>query len=370
MKGIERVLSAIGVQNLVEILSARSLNWADFHTLLIHIFERRMKETSPADVMKNYQENRFSKISDVSQRKMIDIDKLFYEVLPSRFLAVELSPVNPTGANSALTAIDPKVVLPTIRNVEVVGDSSMVLAIECAYRRRMIRTTKENSEVHLATSHRALRIQNFSESSGLTAHFRAFALASAARDVSGLNAFELNAWSSHIETWLNFLAKSSDIGYEVQNIFVVVSDIRIVEKLVSEGRIDRGEVIRRAKDKTFNLFAVCSVDLPSQIEYARDIPKRTELETFINELQFTERRAVEPLRAKYPHVHFIFNLARCSGIGYYSGLCYSLAAENGKGERYSLAGGGSCNWTKKLLNSKREHLVTSGFGTETFCKLF
>lgn len=371
MKGVNRVLAAIGIENIVEKLSSKGLNWANFHTLLLQIFEKRIKDIGPADVMQNYKENRFSAIANSDQRKMIEIDQLLYGVIPDYFSAVELSPVGPVGANAALTALNPKVILPTIRNVEVVGDSSMALAVECAHRRRLIRTTKENSEVHLATSHRALRLQNFSKDSGLTSHFRAFALSSAARDIVGLNRFELTSLSAHVEAWINFLMRSSDIGYKAQNLSVAISDIRIVERLISDGRISRDEVIRKAKDKTLRLFSVCSIDLPDQIDSARDISiKHLELETYVRELQFTEKQMVGPLRDKYSTVRFYFDLARCSGMGYYSGLCYKLTAHNAIGEKYQLAGGGACDWTRKLLNSKREHLITSGFGTEMFSKLF
>lgn len=371
MKGLGRILSAIGIKNIVEVLSSKNLNWADFHTLLLRIFEKKIGNVEPADVMKNYKENRFSAVANTDQREIIEIDRLFYKVLPNYFSAVELSPVNSIGANATLTTLDPKVVLPTIRNTEVVGDPSMALAIECAHRRRLIRTTKENLEVHLATSHRALRLQNFPRDSGLISHFRAFALASAARDVVGFNRFELTSLSAHIEAWFNFLMRSPEIGYRAKNLSVAISDIRIAERLILDGRVSREEVIRRAKDKTFKMFEVCSIDLPDQIDCARDVSiVHPELETYIRELQFTEKQMIEPLKVKYPFVHFYFDLARCSGIGYYSGVCYKLAAQNAVGNKYQLAGGGACDWTRKLLNSKKEHLITSGFGTEMFSKLF
>jgi len=371
MKGIDRIISATGIKNIVEVLSSKNLNWADFHTLLLHIFERKIEDIDPSDVMKNYKENRFSATATADPRELIEIDRLLYKILPEYFSAVELSPVNSIGANATLTTLDPKVVLSTIRNMEVVGDPSMALAIECAHRRRLIRTTKENLEVHLATSHRALRLQNFPKDSGLTSHFRAFALASAARDTVGFNKFELASLSAHIETWFNFLISSSEIGYRAQNLSVAISDIRIAERLISDGRVSREEVIRRAKDKTFRMFNVCSIDLPDQIDCARDISiVHPELETYIRELQFTEKQMIEPLRDKYPFVHFYFDLARCPGIGYYSGVCYKLTAQNAVGDKYPLAGGGACDWTRKLLNSKKEHLITGGFGTEMFSKLF
>lgn len=251
------------------------------------------------------------------------------------------------------------------------ADPSMALAIECADRRRSLRTTKGSLEVHLATSHRVLRLQSFPKGSGHTSHFRAFALASAARDTTGFNRFELASLSAHIEVWLNFLMHSSDTGYRVQNLSVAISDIGVAEKLILDGHVGREEIIHRAKHKTFSLFNVCSIELPGQIDYARDIPiTHPELETYIRELQFTEKTIIEPLRDKYPSVHFYFDLARCSGIGYYSGLCYRMAAQNAVGDRHSLIGGGACDGTRKLLNSKKEHLITSGFGTEMFNKLF
>jgi len=369
--GIDRILSIIGLDNIIEILSSEAITWADLHTLLLHIFERKIKDVSPADIMKNCKESRFSQAAETNPRELLEIDRILYGLLPSYFLPVELSPVNAIGVNSTLTSLDPKIVLPTIRNLEVVGDPSMALSIECAKRRESLRTTKENTETHLATSHRVLRVQAFPKNSGLMAHFRAFALASSARDVTGFNSFELSALSTHVEIWLRFLTFSSDFPYSVQNISVAISDIRMMEKLISYGRIDKNKVIKRTKDKAFDTFREYSIDLPGQIDYARDIPiLYPELETYIRELQFTEKKIIDPLRSKYPNVRFYFDLSRCSGIGYYSGICYTVAAENLTGKKYSLAGGGACDWTKKLLQNRREHLIASGFGTEFFHRLF
>lgn len=371
MKILDRILLAIGLENIVEKLSSKDLTWRDLHTLLLHIFENRIRDINPAEVMRNYKENRFSSASEADPKELLEIDRMLYSILPSHFSAIELSPVNPVGANSILTSLDPKIVLLTIRNLEVLGDPGMALSIECARRRESLRTTKKDTETHLAASHRVLRLQAFPKDSGLTAHFRAFALASAARDTAGFNRFELSSVSAHIETWLNFLIGWSNLGHGVQNISVAISDIRIMEKLISEGKIGRDEVIRRTKDKRFKPFEKYSVNLPGEVKRSQDIPiAYPELETHINELRFTEQQIIEPLRTKYPSVRFYFSLDRCSGLGYYSGICYRVSAENASGISYSLAGGGACDWTRKLLNNKREHLVTSGFGTEFFNKLF
>lgn len=366
---LERILSEIGIENIIEILSSENLTWKDLHTLLLYSFEKRIKNITPADVMKNYAENRFSTIADVNPKDITEIDKMLYSLLPQSFSAIELSPVNPIGVNTVLTALDPKITLATIRNMEVVGDPGMALAIECAHRRRLARTKKDATETHLATSHRSLRMQNFPKKSGFTSHFKAFALASGARDLIGYNSFELRSLSSHLQIWLDFISRSSEIGYKINNVSIIISDIRIIEKLILDGRINKEEALCRTKDPTFHPFQLYSINLPSQINCAKDIPiTHPELETYIRELQFTEQKIIEPLKSKYPFAHFSFDLERCSGKGYYSGLCYRITAENSSNNKYSLAGGGVCDWTKKLLQSKKEHLITSGFGTELFCK--
>jgi len=372
MKSVmERILSNIGLENIIETLSSKNIDWADFHTLLLCIFENRIHNINPADIMKNYKENRFSATADIDQKELLEIDRMLYRALPGYFSAIELSPVSVMGANSALTPLDPKITLSTIRNLEVVSDPSMALSIECAHKRRLLRATKENTEIHLATSHRVLRLQKFLEDSNLTTHFRAFALASAARDTAGFNSFELFSISAHIETWLDFLIRSFDSGYKVEDISVAISDIRIIEKVVLNSRINREELIRKSKNRTFSPFKTYSINLPDEIDSAGDIAiTALEFETYIRELQFTEKQIINSLRKKYPMVRFYFDLKRCSGIGYYSGICYRVAGRNSAGNQYSLAGGGACDWTKKLLQSKREHLIASGFGTEFFSKLF
>ncbi len=341
---LERILSEIDSKDLMEKLSSDTLSMSDLHTLLLYVFEKRIKNINPGDIMKNYNKNRFSKVTEANPKTLLEIDRILFKSIPAYFSAIELAPVSPLGVNCSLTSLDSKVILSTIRNLEVVADPSMALSLECAYRRKSMSGGKiQNDEVNLAASHRSLRLQNFSQNSNLSSHFRAFALASAGKDENGFNQFELSSLSSHIETWLTFLSHSIDIGYESQDISIAISDNRILKIL----------------------------NLPSSVDSMQDIPIiYPESETYIRGLQFTEKKLIEPLRKKYPFVHFYFDLNNSSGIGYYSGLCYKLKAKNSTGQIYSLAGGGACDWTKKLLSNKKEHLVASGFGTEVFSKFF
>lgn len=370
---LDRVVQLVGTSDIVEILS-KKLSWSDLQTLMMYVYEKKVRETSSVtEVCKNYERNRFSGVATVDPRNLLEVDRLIYSLLPKIFLPVELSPVTPVGVNTLLSTLDPKVVLNTIRNVEVTGDPSVALSLECAKRRKIdCRLKRGGTDVNLATSHRPLRLQMFDNDSELTPHFRSFALVSAGRDTEGFNGFELRAMSDQISIWIDLLLHVNSINYEAKEISVAISDIRVMQKLMTTGRVEREEVQRRSKDSSFSPFKQYCIDLPGTTETIQQISTITcpDLEENINEMKFTEEKLVKPLKAKYPSVRFCFHLERCSGVGYYSGLCYKVSARTLDGNRYSIAGGGACDWTRKLLQSKREHLVASGFGTEIFVRKF
>src|SRR3989442_8475502 len=83
--------------------------------------------------------------------------------IPKVFQSVELSPVCPLGTGSVLSPISQDWTVSTIRNTEIVADSTNVLAIECAVRRLEQRnfSSGKATSVHLAASHRLLRGQKF-----------------------------------------------------------------------------------------------------------------------------------------------------------------------------------------------------------------
>ena len=113
--------------------------------------------------MTNYETNRFVRPSAVSAIQFLKWEQVALSQLPQEFEALVLSPVCPLGTNSVVAAIDQNWAVATVRNTEVVSDSTNVLALECAVRRReLLRSNPRSTEpVHLATSHRLLRAQHF-----------------------------------------------------------------------------------------------------------------------------------------------------------------------------------------------------------------
>ena len=173
---------------------------ADLNTLQIDLARTRAAEASPASVMRRWVADRFVAPAPTDQRLLARIEARLWELLPSRFVAVELAPVVPMGTCSSVAAVDQNRVVSTVRGTEVVSDPTNALAVEAAWRRRR----RPADRVDLATAHRVLRAQRF-DAPGEFAHFRLFALVSSCRD-EGSSRSEANMLLDHVEFYREALA--------------------------------------------------------------------------------------------------------------------------------------------------------------------
>jgi hypothetical protein len=71
-----------------------------------------------------------------------------------------------------------------------------------------------------------------------------------------------------------------------------------------------------------------------------------------------------------PRAQFRFNLSRLEGLSYYSGFCLRISPLAPDGARYPVVDGGFTDWTARLLQNKKERLLTSGIGTEFVCSRY
>jgi len=140
--------------------------------------------------------------------RLLEWDRVAFSRLPKIFQPVKLSPVCPLGTVSALSPINQDWIVSTTRNTEVVADSTNVLAIECAVRRRGQKglASGQAGFVHLAASHRLLRGQKISLGPNVRQHFRLFTLCSAGRDPGNLR-FETETMRLHVGFFLTSLKK-------------------------------------------------------------------------------------------------------------------------------------------------------------------
>lgn len=156
-KLIKRILSQAQVPDLLEVLSQR-LSQSDLQSLLLEVYRERLQCLMPQHLLQQYEQNRLVQPAATSPKQLLEFDRMAYSVLPPSFEALELSPVCPLGSNSILAPLDQNQTVTTIRNSEVCSDSTNVLALECA-RRRRAREQRAAADTKLCASHRLLRPQ-------------------------------------------------------------------------------------------------------------------------------------------------------------------------------------------------------------------
>src|SRR6266852_751353 len=287
----------------------------DLQSLLLEIYSRRAKKREPKALLEDHVSNRFTRPSATSPRRLLEWDRIAFSLLPKVFQPIELSPVCPLGTVSVLSPISQDWTVSTSRNTEVVADSTNVLAIECAVRRREQKnySSGKAAPVYLASSHRLLRGQKFGVGPGIRQHFRTFTLCSAGRD-SGNLLFETETVGLHIGFYLVALMKF--LGTKA-SLRVTVSDF--------------GSKAARVA---------------------------------------VQSGVVEKLQSTHKKVRIGIDQDRKQGRGYYGELCFKIFATPSNGREQELVDGGDVNWTQKLLNNAKERRIISGCGSERLCELF
>lgn len=311
---IERIEKEAGVPHLADILTDR-IAPTDMQSLLLEVYRRRAKNRHPKVVLEDHISNRFTHPSTSHPTRLLQWDRIAFSQLPKIFQPLELSPVCPLGTVSALSPISQDWTVSTIRNTEVVADSTNVLAIECAVRRREQKnsSTGHAASVHLAASHRLLRGQKVSIGPSVRQHFRLFSLCSAGRDPGNLQ-FETETVYLQIGFFLTALKKFLGSKIPLQ---VTVSD------------------------------------------FGSEAPRSA-----------VQSGVVDKLQSRYKSVRIGLDQDRKQGRGYYTELCFKIFATPSTGREHELVDGGDVNWTQKLLNNAKERLVISGCGSERLCELF
>lgn len=203
MSPIARVdIDASVRQALAEELAPTAL-WS----LLLDVFERRAAQRSPATVRHQWENDRFVQPCVIDQRTLTALDAHLLAAAAD-FEALELSPLAPLAACSAVALTSQNRIVSTARGAEVVSDPTNVLALECARRLR----TAPDAVVKLTTSHRCVRAQAVPNRPGFAAHFRMFCLASAAHERKD-HGFVTAAAIEHIRTHIAALDRLEQHGY-------------------------------------------------------------------------------------------------------------------------------------------------------------
>ena len=314
-KIIERILRTARAPDVLEVLTQR-LSQSDLQSLLLEVYRQRARALTPQHLMQQYEQNRFVQPAAADPRQLLEFDRLAYSLLPASFEVLELSPVCPLGTNSVVTPLDQDNAVTTIRNTEVCSDSTNVLALECARRRRGSSEGRGQPGVDtkLCASHRLLR-PHLPHDPASFPHFRIFSLCTAGRD-RGSYRFEVAALSEHLEFYVRLLQNAGQAGFRLEAVQTRIT-------AVDEARypVLKAEVMDR-------------------------------------------------LSRSFPEIEFRLDQAPESSQSYYSGVRFQLYARDQAGTEYFLVDGGFTDWTQQLLSDRKERLLISGMGSERFVAVF
>ena len=175
-------------------------------SLLLDVAEARAVRRRPAELMEQWDRDRFVQPGIVDQRTFVDIDGHLLTAA-SAFESIELSPVAPLGVCAIMGHASQHKVLSALRGTELVADPTNVMALECARRLR-----DPAAIGRLATSHRCVRAQPVPKRRGLSANFRIFGLASAGVERQN-HAFLVDAMAEQITVMLDTLDRLENHGF-------------------------------------------------------------------------------------------------------------------------------------------------------------
>jgi len=208
---------------------ADGLSASRLWSLLLGVAEVRATRRRPAQLLEQWDGDRFVQPAIVDQRTLVDVDGHLLGAA-SVFESIELSPVAPLGVCAIMGHASQNKVLSALRGTELVADPTNVMALECA--RRLHRDAA--AVVRLATSHRCIRAHPIPKRRGLTANFRIFCLASAGLEREN-HTFLVDAMAEQITVMLHALDQLEQHGFAFPE--------RRITMLTTENRVELGDRI-------------------------------------------------------------------------------------------------------------------------------
>lgn len=342
--------------------------------ILIDVYNQKAQRVTPNKLLTAYENNLdFFGPSSFSQKELHAFKDNFYAILPEKFETLQLSPIGPFGTCAAITKLSQDMRLTTIKNSELISDSTTILALEASSRRKKYMKNDETryKEVNLSTFHRILRMQHFDKTKGYMQHFDILSMLTAGK-VKGKNNYVAEKIYEHIKIWINFIKKLNENGYFFKDILISFSHVELMETLLEYYKISRKEINDNSLVENFDFFDKYDIKIPKKITTIMEIDEILESfnKNLKNRIVKFEQLIMNKLKSEYPDILINYELTRKLGLGYFSGMCFHIYAKNSKEEEIQLIDGGEINWTKQLLSDNKELAVASSFGAELIQKKF
>lgn len=307
-KILQPILSRIDSKDLLSSLAHRLKN-SELTSLLLEVFRKRTEAIPPPQLLRDYRANKYAGPVAMDFPEFLAFElELLKNAAAQGFEPLEFSPLCPLGTCSAMAAVDQNKVMSALRGTEVVADITNVMALEICHRRQ---GGRERQPIHLSSTHRHVRTQVF-DFPGFTPHFKVFSLVSGGRDI-GAHGFEEETLKKHLGLYLDVLTRQAGIA---------PGDMRVdVSAMLEDG--EGGE---------------------------------------------WQSALFGSLGAHWPEIRFEYLPMRQAENEYYRGLRFKVYISLA-GAAYDIADGGLVDWSRRILQDRKERMAISGMGTELLFKL-
>ena len=280
-----------------------SLPKADFHSLMLHIFQLRSQKAKPVEMVKALQSNRFSAPSE--------LDPVAYHALEAELLSIAqgfeikpilLSPAAPFASSSVFGCVDQNNVVSAVRGTEILADPTNMLAVIIAEKLKT-KTADNTVPLHYCTTARVLRAQVFPHTGRYFAHFGIFCIVSSGKD-SG--------------------------SYQCEHALLMRQLAYYQELFVEKYKANLSIVLRKRRGYTDG-------------------------DGFFD-------RMAELVSQSLPDVPLSFDV-ESEGNNYYKGMSFKLNMEK-DGIIMEIGDGGFVDWMQMMTNNKKERCLISGIGLD------
>ena len=179
-RGLNKIIKKAEGKPLLEGLA--ELSQSEWSSLQLALDRLRAERLTAPDVLRRYEQSRFVRPSPLNALKLHRLEAALLALAEKQgFESVLLSPVSPFGSCSVFGCVDQNNVVGAGRGLEVLADPTNALALELGAR---IKGGAGSEELHLCTTARVVRGQNFSDK-GMLPHFGIFCMVSRGRDSAG-----------------------------------------------------------------------------------------------------------------------------------------------------------------------------------------
>jgi len=296
---VQKILERIGRPDEVSVL-ANDLTASELNSLLLELLEVKTNAISAPQLLNLYQDNRLVKPADLPVIEMKQIELDVVRILADHgFSPIELSPVTQLGSCSVVGPVNQKKILSALRGTEVLADSTNAIALHVSDLKQKHKTPELT--LRFANIQRQIRTQSI-DAKGFTPHFRVGCLVSCGQAEGQFN-FEKDMLNEHL---------------------------RIMEYLFLH--------YYKVDEVSFRLLP--RAGYPGKfVEEIADYIKTQNRSMKLNIDSSGERKV----------------------NNYYKGSQHKVDITV-RGQTYEIGDGGFVDWTQKLLQNKKERMLSTGFG--------